>query len=406
MTSILTEKISIRDDLVSVGDLPPPQGPLVGYRVLDLGVLFAGPLVGCFLGDYGADVVKVEPPQGGDSLRGFGWSKGDAALYWKFGARNKRTITADLRTEEGQDLVRRLAAEADVVVENFRPGRMEAWNLGWDELHELNPRLVMLRVSGFGQHGPKREQPGFGTIAESMSGFAAITGWADRPPTLPPFGLADGIAAMAGAFATVSALLWRDAHDGEGQQIDIAITDPIFSILGPQSTVYDALGIEQERTGNRTVFTVPRGAYLCSDGRWVALSGATQSVARRVFEAIGKGELFDDPRFSTNEQRVKNVDAVDELLGEWIGRHDRDEVIEVFEAAQCAIGPVYGISEILEDEHFKARPMFVRIPDDQLGEVVMPNVIAQMSATPGLVRHPGRPMDADRDEILRSWLDE
>lgn len=384
--------------------IPPPQGPLEGYRVLDLGELFAGPLIGCFLADLGADVVKVEKPGGGDSLRGFGWSKGETSLYWKFGGRNKRTITADLRTSEGQDLVRQLVQEADVLVENFRPGVMERWNLGWEELHSSNPGLVMARVSGFGQHGPYRDRPGFGTIAESMSGFAALSGWPDRPPSLPPFGLADGIAALAGAFSVVSALLWRDAHGGEGQQIDIAITDPIFSILGPQATVYGAIGVEQERSGNSTPFTSPRGAYQCSDGKWVALSGATQQVAERVFTVLGKPELLRDPRFATNKARVENSAAVDDLLQEWIGQRDRDEVIRTMEKAQCAIGPIYTISEILADEHFQSRPMFVRIPDEELGEVVVPNVFAQFSATPGLIRHGGRPVDADREDILRSWI--
>jgi formyl-CoA transferase len=380
------------------------SGPLIHYKVLDLGVLFAAPLIGSYLADFGADVVKVERPDGGDSLRHLGVIEGCDSLPWKYTGRNKRSIAADLRTSDGQDMVRRLVAKADVVLENFRPGVMERWNLGWDDLHEINPRLVMARVSGFGQQGPYRNRPGFGTIAESMSGYASINGWPDGPPTLPPFGLADGVAALAGAFSVVSALLWRDRVSGEGQSIDIAITDPIFALLGAQATVYDKTGVVQARTGNRVAGSVPRGAYRCRDGKWVALSGSTQAIAERIFAAIGRTDLVEDPRFATNRERIKHADEVDDLLVEWISARDRAEVLEVLVASEAAVGPIYTIADILEDEHFKERPMFVRVPDAELGDVLVPNVIAHLSDTPAAMRHAGRPLDADRDSILADWL--
>jgi crotonobetainyl-CoA:carnitine CoA-transferase CaiB-like acyl-CoA transferase len=379
------------------------QGPLVNYRVLDLGVLFAGPMIGCFLAEFGADVVKVEDPHGGDSLRHLGWDVGGTSVFWKWGGRSKRTIAIDLRTEEGQELIRQLVVEADVLIENFRPGVMESWGLSWEVLHAINPKLVMVRVSGFGQDGPYRDRSGFGTLVEAMTGYASVNGWPDGPPTLPPYGLADCTAALAGSFATTSALLWRDAAGGEGQMIDLALTDPIFSIIGSQTALYSTLGKVPERMGNRLPFQAPRGAYQCRDGSWVTLSGASGQSAKRILTAVGGEELAQDERFETNHHRLENADALDEILQDWIGRHDRDEVLKVFVEAGAPIGPVYTVADIFDDPHFQHR-LLVTVPDVDAGEVVLPNVLAKFSETPGRVRGAGRGLDQDRDEVLQDWL--
>ena len=265
-------------------------GPLAGLRIIDTATLFAGPMVATLLGDYGAEVIKVEHPAG-DSLRNLGWEKDGVSLWWAVVNRNKQAVTLKLSHDLGRRAMLRLVEEADVLIENFRPGTMERWGLGWEDLHAINPRLVMVRVTGFGQTGPYRERAGFGTLAESMSGFAHINGHPGGPPTLPPFALADGIAGLSGAFLTMAALRSRDLGDGTGQVIDLSIYEPIFWLLGPQATVYDQLGIVQGRTGNRAPFTAPRNAYLSRDGVWLGLSGSSQSTAERT---VG---LWEDPRW-------------------------------------------------------------------------------------------------------------
>lgn len=378
----------------------PSPGPLAGLRVLDCATLFAGPIIATQLGDFGADVIKVEHPSG-DPLRNMGYKKDGHGLWWKVAARNKRCIALDLKQPDDAAIFKRLVAEADVLVENFRTGTMEAWGLGWDVLSALNPRLVMVRVTGFGQTGPYRRRAGFGTLAEAMSGFAHITGEPDGPPTLPPFGLADGVAAYFGCFATMFALYERDAKgSGKGQYIDLAIYEPIFALLGPQSTVYDQLGIIQNRTGNRSVNNAPRNAYRTRDGRWVALSAAAPSIVRRVLELTGGPGTADDPRFQTNRSRIEHVEIIDEIVGGWIARHDLSEVIETFERVEAAIAPIYDVEQILADPQYLARDTVTRVADEDLGPLRMPNVFPRLSRTPGRIRFPGPRIDQHRQEIL------
>jgi crotonobetainyl-CoA:carnitine CoA-transferase CaiB-like acyl-CoA transferase len=387
-----------------------PQGPLVGYRVLDLGVLFAGPLVGSFLADFGADVVKIERPDTGDPVRRFGWRREQDAdsVWWKYGGRNKRSVAADLRTIEGQDLVRRLAAVADVLVENFRPGVLERWGLSPDHLSQLNPRLVIARVSGFGQSGPYRDLPGFGSIAEAMTGMAEVNGWPDKPPALPSFALADGLAALTAAFSITSCLLERErSADGRGQVIDVALPEPLLSILGPQVTAYDATGTVVTRTGNRTSHAAPRGAYQCRDGRWVVLTSITQEITARVFEVLGRPELIHDDRFSDNARRIRNADELDEIIAAWIGERSREEVVERFRDAGAAVAPIYTAADVVADPHFVERQTVVRVPDEEMDRgALIPNVIARLSRTPGAMRHAGPPLDSGRGSVLRDWLGE
>ncbi|MEU9748649.1 CaiB/BaiF CoA transferase family protein [Streptomyces niveus] len=379
----------------------PP--PLHGLRVLDLATLFAGPLAATMLGDFGADVIKVEHPTRPDPSRGHGPAKDGVGLWWKILGRNKRTITLDLATPPGRDLLLRLAADADVVVENFRPGTLEKWGLGWAELSAVNPRLVLARVTGFGQFGPYSHRPGFGTLAEAMSGFAAMTGEPDGPPTLPPFGLADSIAALATAYAVMTALNGR-ATTGRGQVVDLAIIEPILTVLGPQPLWYDQLGYVQPRTGNRSRNNAPRNTYRTACGSWLAVSTSAQSIAERVMRLVGRQELVDEPWFATGSGRVEHADVLDEAVGAWIARHSREDAMAAFEKAEAAIAPVYDISDVMDDPQYRALDSVVEVPDPELGPIRMQNVLFRLSETPGAIRWAGRPHGADTDAVLTEML--
>ncbi|MFF0646699.1 CaiB/BaiF CoA transferase family protein [Streptomyces tendae] len=373
--------------------------PLTGLRVLDLATLFAGPLAATMLGDFGAEVIKVEHPTRPDPSRGHGPSKDGIGLWWKLLGRNKHTITLDLSKPAGRATLLRLAATADVVVENFRPGTLEKWDLGWDELSAVNPRLVLTRVTGFGQFGPYARRPGFGTLAEAMSGFAAMTGEPDAPPTLPPFGLADSIAALATAYAVMTALAARE-RTGEGQVVDMAIIEPILTVLGPQPLWYDQLGHVQPRTGNRSQNNAPRNTYRTADGTWVAVSTSAQSVAERVMRLVGRPELIDEPWFATGADRARHTDVLDAAVGDWIARHTRADVLAAFEKAEAAIAPVQDVRDVMADPQYQALDTVTTVDDPELGPLRMQNVLFRLSATPGAIRWAGRPHGADTEEVL------
>ncbi|MGY0487109.1 CaiB/BaiF CoA transferase family protein [Streptomyces sp. WG-D5] len=378
-----------------------PQGPLTGLRVLDLATLFAGPLCATMLGDFGAEVIKVEHPRRPDPSRGHGPSKDGIGLWWKTLGRNKKNLTLDLSSPGGREILLKLVAGSDVVIENFRPGTLEKWHLGWDELSAANPRLVLARVTGFGQFGPYARRPGFGTLAEAMSGFAALTGQPDGPPTLPPFGLADSIAALATSYAIMAALRGREAT-GRGQVVDLAIIEPMLAILGPHATWYDQLGYVQPRTGNRSTNNAPRNTYRTGDGKWVAVSTSAQSVAERVLRLVGHPEFLDKEWFATGAGRAQHADELDAAVGGWIAHRTRDEVVAAFERAEAAIAPIYDVRDVLRDEQYRALGTVTELPDPDLGTVKMQNVLFRLSETPGAVRWPGRPHGADTDEILAS----
>lgn len=375
------------------------DAPLTGLRVLDLATLFAGPLAATLLGDFGAEVIKVEHPAKPDPSRGHGPAKDGIGLWWKVLGRNKRTLTLDLSTPGGRAVLLRLAAGADVIVENFRPGTLEKWDLGWEELSAANPRLVLARVTAFGQFGPYAHRPGFGTLAEAMSGFAAITGEPDSPPTLPPFGLADSIAGLATAYAVLTALAARE-RTGAGQVVDMAIIEPILTVLGPHPTWYDQLGYVQERTGNRSANNAPRNTYRTADGAWVAVSTSAQSVAQRVMELVGRPELTDEPWFATGDGRARHADLLDEAVGRWIAARPRDEVLAAFEKAEAAIAPVQDVREVMTDPQYQALGTLATVDDPELGPLRMQNVLFRLSATPGAIRWAGRPHGADTDAVL------
>jgi len=382
--------------------------PLKGLKVIDVATVIAGPTIGMILGDFGADVLKVEHPRG-DVLRNTGAQKDGVGLWFKMANRNKRCITLNFSTPKGQELFKELVKDADVLIENFRTGTMEKWGLGWEDLHAINPHLVMARVTGFGQTGPYKNRPGFGTVAEVFSGFAHVTGEADGPPTLPNFGLADGIAASYGAFSIMFALYHRDAQgggddDGGGQFIDLSIYEPIFQVLGPQALQFDQLGLVQQRMGNRSNNNAPRNTYKTKDGNWVAISTNSPAIVTRVLTLCGGPEAAADPRFATPQSRVEHIEEVDGIVGAWIGARDLDEVLAKFEEAEAAIGPAYDIAQIFEDPQYQARNDIIEIEDEDLGPIRTSNPFPFLSKTPAKIRHPGQRLGQSNDEVYANEL--
>jgi crotonobetainyl-CoA:carnitine CoA-transferase CaiB-like acyl-CoA transferase len=373
--------------------------PLDGLRVLDVSTILAGPLACQILGDFGADVVKIEHPVAGDGMRGHGEHKDGVPLWWKEVSRNKRTVGLNLGKPEGAAVFRRLAAAADVVVENFRPGTLERWGVGPDVLHADNPGLVLVRLTGFGQTGPYAERPGFGTLAEAMSGFAFMTGDVDGPPTLPSFGLADSICGIAASSAALMALRHRDAT-GEGQVVDLSILEPIMAAVGPVPTIYDQLGVVAQRHGNRSTNNAPRNLYRAKDGRWVAISSSAQSIADRLLTLVGHPEVLDEPWFASGRGRYEHVELLDAYVGDWVAERDRDEVIAAFTEAGAAVAGVYDAEDLTNDPHVRETKMLTTVDDDELGPVLMHNVMWRMSRTPGQIRFTGRALGADTDEVL------
>jgi crotonobetainyl-CoA:carnitine CoA-transferase CaiB-like acyl-CoA transferase len=377
-------------------------GPLAGVRVIDVSNVLAGPICAQLLGDQGADVIKVEHPVTPDGFRTHGPQKDGQGLWSKIIGRNKRGIGLDLHDADAVGILKVLLADADVLVENFRPGTLQRWGLGWDVLHELNPRLIVVRITGFGQTGPYAHRAGFGTLAEAMSGFAALTGEADGPPMLPAMGLADSICGITASGAVAMALFARDrpGGTGRGQEIDVALIEPIMLAVGPGPTVYDQLGELQVRAGNRSVTNAPRNMYQTRDGRWLAISASTTSVAERVLKLVGHGELTEEPWFASAGGRAEHGLELDAHVASWIEARTADEVMDAFEAAHAAVAPVYDASDILDDPHLSARGTFPAVDDPDLGPVRMQDVLFRLSETPGAIRFPGRPPWQDTDEVL------
>lgn len=376
---------------------PHAKGPLSGYRVIDLSRLVAGNMLSLQLGDFGADVIKVEPP-GGDPLRD--WREDGKSLFWKTYGRNKRSVVLNLRQESDMQALKALIDQADVLIENYRPGTLEKMGLAPDFLLERNPGLIVVRISGFGQTGPYSTLPGFGTLVEAMSGFAARTGFPDREPVLPPLALADMIAGVYGSSAVSMALLARERGQAQGQVIDLSLLEPMFSVLGPEASIYQLTGTIKERVGSASNTSSPRNVYACSDGKYVALSGSTQAVATRIFQIIGRAEMIEDPRFATNSARVKHRPLVDEAVGAWFARHTRDEALAIMRAAGATVGPVYNIADALEDPHFQKREVFLDVEDEDYGSLPMHNIVPRLSGTPGVWAKPAPLLGQHTEEVL------
>ncbi len=374
--------------------------PLAGVKVVELANFLAGPVSSMFLADFGAEIVKVERPDTGDELRFWGNDKNGVGLMYKMVNRNKQSVTADMRTPLGVEIVKRLVADADIVIENFRKGTLERWGLGYDVLSALNPGLILVRMTGFGQTGPNSHRPGFGTLAEGYSGYAYITGYADRPPLLPGFGLADDSAGLMGAFLAMVALQEK-RRSGKGQVVDLAIYEALFTLLGPQVVDFDQLGIVQERNGSRLPFTAPRNTYRTKDNKWVSISGSAQSTFERMCEALEVPELVHDPRFLDNRLRIRNAPALDDALQAAIMRHDRDALIALFDQFDAAVAPCNSIAEIFEDPHFQARENIIAVEDGELGGPIrMQNVVGKLSRTPGEIRHAGPRLGSGNRAVL------
>lgn len=376
---------------------PVAEGPLAGIKVLDLSRLVAGNMLSLQLADFGADVVKIEPPVG-DPLRE--WKEDGLSLFWKTYGRNKRSVVLNLRETADREALWALIEGADVLIENYRPGTLEQMSFGPELLLGRNPDLVVVRISGFGQTGPYAEYPGFGTIVEGMSGYAYRTGFPDREPVLPPLALADMIAGIYGMSATMTALFARQQGKVRGQVIDLSLLEPIFSVLGPEAGIHALTGKVKERVGSASNTACPRNVYRCADGRYVALSGSTPAVARRIFEIIGRADMNEDRRFSTNSARLKHRELVDEAIGAWFSGHSHDEALAIMRESGATVGPIYSIADAAADPHFAEREVIVSLNDDDHGSLPMHNIVPRLSATPGRFRRPAPELGEHTAEVL------
>jgi crotonobetainyl-CoA:carnitine CoA-transferase CaiB-like acyl-CoA transferase len=376
--------------------VPDARGPLQGVRVLDLSRLFAGNVLTQQLGDYGAEVIKVEPPDG-DTLRA--WQTKGVSTHWKIYARNKKSLCLELRKPEAREILLSLVPGAALFVESFRPGTLEDMGLGPEVLLARNPKLVVVRISGWGQDGPYRRRPGFGSLIEGMSGFAAINGFGDREPVLPPMYLADGFAGLFGVSAALIALRAAE-QGGRGQVVDLPLLDPLFAMLGPQAAAYRLTGKVKPRTGSRSTNSAPRNVYRCKDGLYVALSASTQKMAERTLRAVGRPELIDDPRYKTNAERVKNAADLDAIIGAFVAGRTQAENVAFFEQAEVTIGPIYDVRQIVEDPHFTEREILADYPDDEMGAFPMHAVVPRLLGTPGSIRTPAPRLGQHNREVL------
>ena len=388
-------------------DLTTAQGPLAGLKVLDLSIIVAGGTASSLMADFGAEVVKVERPGTGDPLRNWGPFANGVSLWWKVHSRNKKSITLNLGSSEGQDLLKKLAVEADVLIEGFRPGAMEKWGLGPDSLLDVNPKLVILRYSGFGQTGPYKDRPGFGTIAECMSGYIGMTGFPDTAPNLPPIPLADEIAGVFGAMAGMMALYHRDTSsnsDTKGQVVDVSLFEPLFRLCIPHITMFDLLGINRERVGNDFPVAAPRNLYKTADDRWLGLSATSQSTFESLAKAMGMPDLIEKEAYKDNAARLENRQNLNVELQGWLGERDLDETMEQLIPSGGVGGPVYDAPQIISDPHYQAREDIIDIDDPQLGKTKMLGVVPKFSETPGSVEHAGPTIGEHNRLIYGSWL--
>ena len=376
---------------------PDISGPLADVRVLDLSRLVAGNMLSVYLADFGADVIKIERGATGDDLRN--WREEGHDIYWKIYGRNKRSMVLDLKSQEGLELLKKLVRHSHVFIENFVPGGLEKMGLAPELLLELNPSLVIVRISGWGQTGPFRHKPGFGTLVEAMSGFAFLNGYADRPPVLPPLALADMIAGVYGAAGVLTALRVAE-KDGRGQVIDLSLFEPIFSVIASEAAKYKVTGVPTMRSGNQSTHTAPRNIYECSDGKFVAMSGSMQSMAMRIFDAIGHPELKTDPRFCTNDMRVLHRDELDAIIEKFIFARTQTQNLDIFEAAGVTVGPVCSVADLVDHPFVLGRQAIVELEDQQLGSVPMHNIVPRLSESPGGFRRPAPALGEHTAEIL------
>lgn len=385
-------------------ELSTAPGPLHGLRVVEAATLAAGPMVGTALGEFGAEVIKVEPPGSGDPMRTWGERRDDIGLVWKSVSRNKRCVTLDLRQQQGQELLYRLLEVSDVFVVGNRPSALARWGIDYESVHEAHPHVVMVHITGYGRGGPASDRPGYGTLAEAMSGFAHLTGQPDGPPTLPPFMLADGVAALSATYAVMMALYHRDVQGGSGQLVDVNLIEPLARLIESAPLTYDQLGIIPQRAGNRLDASAPRNAYRTADDKWIAVSSASPNIAKRVFRAIDRPELADDPDYVDPIRRQARAIEVDELVAKWIGERTLEEATEAFQGAEVAAAPIYDAQQLMNDDHLRARGAFVTVNDPDFGRMTVQAPVAQLSETPGRIEHLGRDLGADNETVYGELL--
>lgn len=372
--------------------------PLQGVKVLEMGQLIAGPFASKLLGEFGAEVIKIEPPGVGDPLRKWRKLKDGTSLWWHVQSRNKQSITLDLKEPEGQDIVRRLVAEADVLVENFRPGTLEGWGLGWDELEQINPRLIMLRISGYGQTGPYRDLPGFGVIGEAMGGLRHLTGHPGQPPVRVGVSIGDSLSSLYGVIGVLLALQERQ-RSGKGQSIDVALYESVFGMMESLIPEYDAFGHVREPAGSALPGITPSNSYRCNDGSYVLIAGNGDSIYKRLMNLIGRPELGDDPRFAHNDGRSQHAELIDAAIGEWTARHSRSDIIEALKGARVPAGYPYTAADIVQDPHYLARQMIEQV-ETFAGPLKVPGVLPKLSRTPGRIGTGGPQLGEHTDDVL------
>lgn len=380
------------------------SGPLSGIKILELGQAIAGPYAAAFLAWFGADVIKVEPPGTGDPLRNWRVVHQGTSLWWYSMARNKKCITLNLRVQEGQRLARQLAERVDVVLENFRPGTLEKWGLGYDDLKKKNPRIILARISGYGQTGPNAQKPGFAAVAEAFGGLRYVTGEPGRPPVRPNLSLGDSVAGLHAALGILMALYHRDARGGCGQVIDVALYESVLNLMEGTISEYDLGGVKREREGMRLTGIVPSGTYPCADGAYIVIGANGDSIFRRFMSAIGRDDLANDPRLAHNDGRSRHVDEIDTAISTWTERHEASEAIRVLEAADVPTGPIYSAAEMVQDSHYQQREAFqgVTLPSGE--DVKLPTVAPKLDSTPGGLRWIGPALGAHNIDVYRDWL--
>ena len=373
---------------------------LEGLKVIELGQLIAGPFAGKTLADFGADVIKIEPAGVGDPLRKWRLLRDGTSVWWQVQSRNKRSVTLDLRTAEGQDVVRALASEADVLIENFKPGTLEKWNLSWESLHALNPKLIMLRISGYGQTGPYREKPGFGALGEAMGGLRHLTGEPGRVPVRVGVSIGDTLSALHGVIGVLMALYHREKHGGEGQFIDVGLYEAVFNVMESLVPEYDAFGAVRGAAGSALPGIAPTNAYPCNDGQYVLVAGNGDSIFRRLMSAIGRDDLGNDPALTHNDGRVRRADELDHAIGEWTKTRSRDEVLKALDDANVPAGSIYTVADIMSDPQYLAREMIVDTPTSDGKPLKVPGIVPKLSATPGAIRHAAPNLGEHNDDLV------
>jgi len=385
--------------------LPAKAKPLEGLRVLEMGQLLAGPFASVLMAYFGAEVIKVEPPGVGDPLRTWRALHKGTALWWYILGRNKKCITVNLRVPKGQQIIRELVKNADVVLENFKPGTMEKWGLGYEDLRKINPRIIMARISGWGQTGPYAPKPGFASVAEGAGGLRYVTGYPDRPPVRPNLSLGDSLAGLHAALGILMAVYRRDvAGTGTGQMVDVAIYEAVYNMMEGIVPEYDKCSIIREREGTRLSGIVPTGTYPCRDGKYIIIGGNSDSIFKRMMRAIGRPDMAEDPRFEHNNDRVQHVDEIDQAIIAWTSQHPLEEVVRVLEEATVPVGPIYSVADMLADPHFQQRGLFEDLTLEDGETVKLPTLVPKLSETPGGTEWVGPPLGAHNREVLGEIL--